>query len=135
DRLPFRGGDGGQFQLLAVHAQLRLTAPVPVLAVVVGTVHAQAEQGFQMLGYFVPLGRVGEVGADPGACDVVGKEVLGDVVPALRVVLGDAGPGDVIKLVGRQRHFDGFPGQRHRNDAEAGEDLAGGGQGEDALDA
>src|SRR3990167_9510614 len=132
-RGPLGVGDGGQLHLPPLDPQLRLAAQVPVLAVVVGAVHAQFEQGLEVLGHFGPLVRVGEVGADPGAGYVVGEEVLGHVGPADGVVLGDARPGDAVQLAGLHRHLDVFPGQGHRDHAETGEEFTGRGKGENAF--
>ena len=75
---------------------------------------------------------VDEPGADPGARDVVGGEVVGHVGPADRVVLGDARPGHAVEFAGLHRHLHVFVGDRHRHDAELRQELAGGREGVEA---
>jgi hypothetical protein len=82
-----------------------------------------------MLRQRVPLLLVGEPGADPGAGDVVGQEVVGHVGPADRVVLGDARPGHAVELAGLHGDLGVLVGKRHRHHAELGQEAAGGREG------
>ena len=127
---PFFVRNGGQLQLGAMDAQLGLAAPVPPLAVVVRLITADAEERLQILGQCVPAIHIGEERTGPGARDVVGQKVVGDVRPTHRVILGDAGPGDAVQLAGLYGDFNVFPRQGHRNHAELRQEAPGGGEGE-----
>src|SRR5690606_21722055 len=126
-------GDGGEFQLVAVNAEVGFTAPVPPLAIIVRLVTADLEQGLQVFRQVVPLLHVGEEVANPGAGNVVREEVVGHVGPTDCVVFGDAGPGHAVELARLQGDLDVFPGEVDRNHAELRQEATGGREGEDAL--
>ena len=103
-----------------------------MLAVVVGAIHAQAEEFLKMRRHGGPALGVGEVGATPGAGDVVGEEIACNVCPADGVVLGDAGPRQAIEFAGLDGLLHVGPGQGYRHHAEALQKAAGGGEGENS---
>ena len=116
-----------------MHAQACFATPVPPLAVVVGLVADDAQEQLEILGNLVPAVHVGVERPDPGTRDVVRQEVVRDIGPADRVVLGDPGPGDPVKLAGLHGDLDVLPGQGDRDDPELGQEPASRREGEDTL--
>ena len=114
---PFGGGNGAQRQLVALGAQPRLAAPVPLVAVGVACLGRRHDQLLKVVGQVGPLPLVHEPRPDPRARDVVGQEVVGDVRPADGVVLGDARPGHAVQLARLHGDFCVGVGDVDRDDA------------------
>ena len=87
----------------------------------------------QVFGQFVPAFHIGKERSRPSARDIVGQEVVGHIRPSNRVIFGDAGPCNTVKLAGLHRHFDVFPWQVDWHDTKAGQETARCREGKDPL--